>query len=67
MITFQVAGMTCGGCARSVSNAVHRLDPSAKVEVDLAAKRVTIASSLDESAFARAITEAGYKVSQPPA
>ena len=66
MMNFRVLGMTCGGCARAVTNAVQRGDENAKVEVDLGGKRVLIHSSGDPKRFESAIEEAGYEVSLLP-
>ena len=41
-LLMQVDGMTCSGCANAVERTVHRLDPSAEVEVDLAHGRVRV-------------------------
>lgn len=62
MYEFDVQDMTCGGCAASVTRAVQRLDAGAKVEVDLAAKKVAVTSdrSLDE--VRSAIAGAGFPV-----
>lgn len=62
MITLDVEGMTCEGCARSVKAAVTRVDPTAEVAVDLAAGRVTIEAATPPAAFERAIEAAGYDV-----
>lgn len=67
MMDFRVLGMTCGGCARAVSNAVERVDEKAKVDVDLGAKRVSVESAADPKLFENAIQEAGYEVSLQPA
>ena len=67
MMNFRVLGMTCGGCARAVTNAVERVDANAKVDVDLGAKRVSVESSADPKLFESAIQEAGYEVSLQPA
>ncbi|PWG01958.1 heavy-metal-associated domain-containing protein [Sphingosinicella humi] len=67
MINFRVLGMTCGGCARAVTNAVQRVDENAKVDVDLGAKRVSVQSSADPKLFESAIGDAGYEVSLLPA
>ena len=40
--TYLVDGMTCGGCATSVTNALHALDASMTIEVNLEAKTVTV-------------------------
>lgn len=60
---FNVNGMTCGGCVRTVSNAVRNVDPDASVEVDLASKRVSVQSKADAASVEAAIANAGYEVS----
>lgn len=62
MLAYQVNGMTCGGCARAVTNAVKTVDESAIVQVDLASARVTVESSADAAKIQSAIEEAGYEV-----
>lgn len=62
MVQFHVAGMTCGGCARSVTNAVKGVDAGAVVNVDLATKLVAVDSKAAASAIANAIKAAGYDV-----
>lgn len=62
MYELQVEGMTCGGCAASVKRSVQALDNNAKVEVDLASKKVRIDTSADLKAVTSAITGAGYPV-----
>lgn len=62
MITLDVEGMTCQGCARSVTAAVNRVDPAAKVAVDLAAGRVAIDTEAPPAALERAIEAAGYDI-----
>ena len=62
MAQYHVPGMTCGGCARSVTNAVEGVDGDASVNVDLATKIVTVESSADTALVADAIKQAGYDV-----
>jgi copper chaperone len=57
---FQIDNMACGGCARSVTKAIHSVDPQAKVEIDLPLKRVSVVSSADEPAVAKVLEEGGY-------
>ncbi|MEJ5992195.1 cation transporter [Ramlibacter sp. PS3R-8] len=59
---FQVQGMSCGHCVRSVTEAVRSLDPQAEVQVDLPSGKVQVQSQQDRAAIARAIEEEGYKV-----
>lgn len=62
MYELQVEGMTCGGCARSVTLSVQTVDSNAKVDVDLKAKTVRIDSSAALDALTSAIKDAGYPV-----
>ena len=57
-----VEGMTCGGCVRGVTRSAQGVDGNAKVEVDLALKKVRIDTTADIHAVASAINEAGYAV-----
>lgn len=57
---FQIDNMTCGGCARSVTKAIHSVDPHAKVDIDLPQKSVKVMSVADESAVAAALEDVGY-------
>ncbi|MGV3654895.1 MAG: heavy-metal-associated domain-containing protein [Noviherbaspirillum sp.] len=62
MYELQVEGMTCGGCARSVSRSVQAIDSNAKVDIDLQNKKVRIDSGADLDAIKSAISDAGYPV-----
>lgn len=62
MARYHVPGMTCGGCARSVTNAVKGVDADASVDVDLTTKLVTVQSVADTALIAEAIKQAGYDV-----
>jgi len=57
---FQVNDMSCGGCGRSITNAVKHVDPSASVDVDIAQKTVKVSSSISPEKVLNAISEAGY-------
>ena len=61
-ITLQVEGMSCGHCIRAVTNAITALDGAAKVEVDLAAKRVIAQTKLLRAQVVRAVEEEGFAV-----
>jgi len=62
MIELTVDGMSCGHCAGRVTKAVQELDAAAKVEIDLATKRVTVDSGVEAARIAQAIDAAGYPV-----
>jgi len=60
MIQFNIPQMSCGHCAKSVTEAVRQVDPQAKVDVDLAGKKVSVESQAERQEIARALGEAGY-------
>nr|WP_322940634.1 cation transporter [Pseudomonas sp. s4] len=62
MQQFKVSGMSCGHCVRAVTQAIQALDQAARVEVDLAAGRVSVESVLDAAQIQAAIREQGYEV-----
>jgi copper chaperone len=57
---YKVSGMTCGGCVRSVTNAITARDGSARVEVDLPAGIVSVEGDLSEDAVKDAVEGAGF-------
>ena len=61
-VTLQVEGMSCGHCIRAVTKAITALDQAAKVEVDLATKRVVAQTSLPRADVVRAVEEEGFAV-----
>jgi len=61
MIEFEVQDMTCGHCARTITQAVQALDPGAQVQIDLATHRVAIETAhADAAALVEALREAGF-------
>jgi len=60
MIEFNVSDMTCGHCAATITDAVKAADPEGRCEIDLAAKRVKVESTLSRERIAAAITRAGF-------
>ena len=63
MIEFNVPAMSCGHCAGVITQTLKLVDPQARVEVDLAGKKVKVESAVDRQALASALAGAGY----PPA
>lgn len=59
---FNVQGMTCGHCERSVTQAVQGVDGQAQVRIDRTAQRVEVESSASREALGAAIAEEGYQV-----
>lgn len=65
--TWQVSGLTCVHCVKSVTEELGRLDGAKNVEVALVSggiSKVTISSlrALDPDAVAAAVDEAGYEL-----
>jgi copper chaperone len=60
--TIKVKGMTCGGCAASITRAIRTADPGAKFEVDLKGHAVHVHGDRDEATIKSAIERAGYEV-----
>ena len=57
---YKVAGMTCGGCAKSVEKAIKAAVPAAVVEVDLASGTVSVSPEADAVVVGRSVEEAGF-------
>lgn len=57
---FTVPDMTCGHCARTITGAILASYPSAKVDIDLGTKRVSIENAGDPAAVASVIEAEGY-------
>ena len=60
MTEFNVNAMSCGHCVSMVTKTVKALDPQARVEVDLATRKVKVESTEDRATIAAALEEAGY-------
>lgn len=61
MQRFNVQGMTCGHCVKSVTDAIKRDDPTADVKVELAGGVVQVESSLPAERVVELIREEGYE------
>ena len=58
--TYKVGGMTCGGCVRSVTNALERLSPEIEVEVSLENGSARVRGDHSEGTIKQAIEDAGF-------
>lgn len=59
---FNVSGMTCGHCERSVTQAIQQLDPQAEIVIDRPAGTVQVRSEQARANIAQAIAQEGYAV-----
>ena len=62
MYEIKVSGITCGGCVRSITNALKSLDSKANVNVELKTQLVTVVSEKSQDEIVLKIEEAGYTV-----
>ena len=60
MHEFTIADMSCGHCVGVITRTVQQLDPLARVQTDLASKKVLVESSQPREALTHALDEAGY-------
>ncbi|PNK60018.1 copper ion binding protein [Psychrobacter sp. FDAARGOS_221] len=61
-----IEGMTCGGCVKSVDNAVSQLNGVQNIEVDLDGNKAAVsfdAQATSVDAIVEAIEEAGFDAS----
>ncbi|MBU6449716.1 MAG: heavy-metal-associated domain-containing protein [Rhodospirillales bacterium] len=63
-MNFTVPDMDCGGCIRSITEAIHKVDPAAKVEADLTTKLVSVGGAAEAAVYASAIEGAGFDVEE---
>ena len=60
--TYSVPGISCGHCRTAISGEVSRLAGVAAVDVDIAAKVVTVSGAFEDAQVRAAIDDAGYDV-----
>ena len=61
--TYSVPGVSCSHCRAAITAEVEKVPGVTAVDVDLDAKRVSVAGErLDDAAIRAAIEEAGYDV-----
>jgi len=63
--TYEVKGMSCEGCVRSVSKAIAAQLPNVKAEVSLQNASVTIEGDHEASAVEQAVEDAGFTFGGP--
>ncbi|MDO8914006.1 MAG: heavy-metal-associated domain-containing protein [Phenylobacterium sp.] len=60
MLNLKVPDMTCGHCEGVVTRAVHSVDSSATLTIDLPSHMVSIITSADHNEVIQAMDAAGY-------
>lgn len=62
MIQLTVQNMACSACSDTITKAIQKVDPTAKVNADLKTKLVSIDTLASSAEIEQAITTAGYTV-----
>lgn len=60
---FQIEGMSCGGCAGAVQNALLRADGVKEAQVDHEKGIARVTHSLSDADIASVVEDSGYRVS----
>jgi copper chaperone len=60
VLEFLIPNMTCGHCARTVTEAVHAADPAALVQIDLPTHEVKVETDRTRDEVVARLTAAGY-------
>ncbi len=63
--SYRVLGMTCGGCASSVTKAIQALAPEAEINVNLDDKQVSVEGTVDAAVIEEAVKNAGFEFAGP--
>lgn len=58
--SYRIDGMSCEGCARSVTAAIRKLAPDAAVEVDVSGGVVRVGGEAGEELVHQAVERAGF-------
>lgn len=59
-VTYRVEGMTCGGCARAVTNALQLISPDLQIEVSREAGTVVVEGEHREEDVEQGVEAAGF-------
>lgn len=57
---FHIENMTCEGCVRSVTKAIHSVDPAASVGADPNSRTADVVSDKPRALLEAALANAGY-------
>jgi copper chaperone len=58
----KVTSMVCEGCVETVTKAILTHEPEAKVDIDLATKKVTVNTQASEESIKQIIVATGHEV-----
>ena len=64
MLTLNIPAISCGHCARAITEAVQELDPAAAVDVDIAGKQARITTASATGAVLDRLEQEGYPATE---
>lgn len=64
MLTLDIPAISCGHCARSITEAVQELDPAARIQVDIDHKRAVIETSAPTATVLARLDEEGFTATE---
>ncbi len=62
---FHIENLTCGGCVKRVTTAIHSVDADAEVWADPRSRQIEVQSGKPREAFLPALEKAGYPAAGP--
>ena len=57
---FTIPAMSCASCVRSITLAIHAVDPGAEVAADLTTRRIEVATQTARDRLATMLADIGY-------
>jgi len=60
MTKFHIADMSCGHCRATIEDAIHAIDADAKLDFDMEARNLSLATVADMAKVQAALAAAGY-------
>lgn len=60
MLTLSIPAISCGHCARAITDTIRELDPAAKVQVDIDARTASIDTGADLALVRERLAAEGY-------
>jgi len=65
MATYHIPDMSCGHCKATIETTIQALDPAARIDFDMAARRISVESTLDAVQIQAALGQTGYPAASP--
>lgn len=57
---FHIENMTCGGCVRGVTKAIHSVDSQAEINADPPTRKLEVNTSASREQIETALNDAGF-------